>query len=186
MSRISDPASPLCATIPQRPKLAPRARTSGTVRIRSYNGAVDISDQIPEWPEGVDVVVLGGLASGDVDGLGPDQIPIPDDTTNVVKLLRERGLAVEHAVPRERRAEVARWSGSEYIVPILLFTSEVMANGAGAILAEVIMQRLAMLRPGQQLHVKTARVETKEMSAEWFEGDGPADEVIEALRAFGE
>ena len=131
------------------------------------------------------MLVLGGLPTGAPEGLEEGEIPIPDDTTNVVKLLRAEGLKVGHAVPVEQRVQVGRWS-ADYLVPILMFAQQALASGAGDILAAIILDRVRHLHPGAQVHLRVARVRTEDMEAEWFEADGPADKVIEALRAFGE
>jgi hypothetical protein len=138
------------------------------------------------WPAGTDVLVLGGLPTGDPEGLDEGQVPLPEDTTNVVKLLREQGLAVVHAVAADRRVEVGRWS-ADYLMPILMFAQEAIAGGAGNILASIILERMRHLAPGAQLHVRVAKVRTKDMQADWFEADGPPDKVIEALQhGFGD
>jgi len=109
------------------------------------------------------------------------KVPVPSETTDIVKLLREAGLRVEHSVPSDRRVQVGRWS-ADFLLPILMFAQQALANGAGNLLADAIRQRLHTMLPGQRLHVRVAKVRTDDMDADWFEGDGPAEDVIEAMR----
>lgn len=132
-------------------------------------------------PEGLDALVLPGMPGR--PSPGGVESPYPDLTTDIVKLLREQGLSVDYAQAREQRQTVTL-KAAEFWVPILVFTADAAANGAGALLAQSIMALLGKAQSRRQLlHVRCGYQTDKE--TRWFQGDGPPDDVLKALRQWG-
>jgi hypothetical protein len=138
---------------------------------------------LKSWPSGLDVVVLPGFPRGaDPPGLPEGESPYPDTTADFLKLLRERGLSVDYAQPHEKRAVVAQWS-DDFIAPVLAFTAQALASGAGELLADIVRNRIDSLRlTTTKLRVKVGRHDEKTGETFWFDGEGPADQVLEAMK----
>lgn len=85
-----------------------------------------------------DVTVLPGVPN--MDGLTVDDgvVPFPDTTTDVVKLLRQRGISVEYSVPRDQRTYVGH-KAFELWLPILEFTRDLLIGIEGGLLVELLM-----------------------------------------------
>jgi hypothetical protein len=109
---------------------------------------------------------------------------MPSETLDIVKILREGGLSIDFAVSREDRVEVSI-NAAELWAPIIVFTTEALASGAGQLFASAIRDRVGLDRIGRAvLHVKTGRLETKNAEVEWFEGHGNGEDVLQALELF--
>lgn len=131
-------------------------------------------------PDDVDVLVLpgvyrGGLQSGDHDDYYPTTTP------DVVKLLERAGLNVEFVEPPEKRQELSL-NALEWFLPVLLYVGLPLATG---VIANAISSWLeGRTGPGDVMHLKVGRKTDEEL--EWFEGSGPPDEVLAALREWGD
>lgn len=123
---------------------------------------------------GVDGYILKGLAGRGGDHYAPDS----DD---LVKILAEGGLTLEYEQPAETRARLllksADWWG-----PILLFTQQALAGGAGNVLANAVWELVGRTNSRRQLHIEVGSERTPESERAWFRGHGPAEEVLNALR----
>jgi hypothetical protein len=140
-----------------------------------------VDERDPEWPGTADLAVAPGIPGQDID-LGSEEQPYPEDTTDVIKMLREKGLRVSYLDSESRRALVAH-KAADYWAPIIAFTASALANGAGTILAQVLMSRIGLARlETTRLRVKVGRRSDQDGTIEWFEADGPAAEVIEAMQ----
>ena len=104
----------------------------------------------------------------------------PSTTVDVMKLLEEQGLGVSHVESDERRAELT-YHAADVWLPVLMWTSDALANGAGSLFAHVIIQLLGQQQAEQSvLHVKCGR----QGDNYWFEAHGPGRDVLKALRGF--
>lgn len=140
------------------------------------------ASQAKSGRDGTDVLVLPGIP-GNRGRLDDGRGAYPDTTVDIVKLLRERGISVDYVEAANRRAELT-YKADDVWLPVLLWTSDALANGAGSLFAEVIIQLLGQRRAERKvLHVKT-EVETRDGEKRKFEGDGPGADVIKALREF--
>jgi hypothetical protein len=107
----------------------------------------------------------------------------PTSTVDIMKLLREQKFAVEFVEPPNRRAELT-YHAADIWLPVLLWTSDAVANGAGSLFAHAIIQLFGQRRAERSvLHVRCGR-QTTEGDIRWFEADGPGSEVLKALREF--
>jgi hypothetical protein len=107
----------------------------------------------------------------------------PSTTIDVIKLFREEGIRVDQAESDDRRAELT-YHGAEVWLPVVLWTSDALANGAGSLFAHVIIQLLGQREAERSvLHVKFGR-KTRTGDERWFEAHGPGKDVINALREF--
>jgi hypothetical protein len=132
--------------------------------------------------DGIDVLVLPGIP-GNRERLDDGRGAYPDTTVDVVKLLREQGISVDYAEAADQRAELT-YKADDVWLPVLLWTSDALANGAGSLFADMIIQLLGQRRAERKvLHVKT-EVETRDGEKRKFEGDGPGADVLKALREF--
>ena len=129
-----------------------------------------------------DVVVLPGVP-GKVERLDDGRGAYPASTVDIMKLLREQGLAVEYVESPNRRAELT-YHAADIWLPVLLWTSDAVANGAGSLFSHVIIQLFGQRRAERSiLHIRCGR-QTAEGDIRWFEADGPGSEVLKALREF--
>lgn len=127
------------------------------------------------------VVVLSGVPgyADEVDGVGA----YPSSTTDVMKVLREAGLSVEYRDPPNERKQVSLF-GIDIWIPVLQFTQDALASGAGDLLAASIRTLFGRQSVSDgTLHVKFGR-EDGDGQVEWFEATGPGDEVLDAARQF--
>lgn len=133
------------------------------------------------WPQDADVLVLPGVP-GRNGQLGTEEEVYPSVTSDVVKLLAEKGLQVRYAASGARRALVA-YKSADIWFPILVFTQQALANGVGQIIASIVLELIGATQPSRaKLHVKLGKLEHDRTSVKWFEADGPADDVIAAIR----
>jgi hypothetical protein len=134
------------------------------------------------WPPDVDCVVVPGIPGGS-STTQKGESAYPATTTDVLKLLREAGVRVDYVNSRERRAQVA-YESDDVWLPILIFTRDALANGAGGLLANVIWSYLALHHnQTTRLHVRSGRVKANGKE-EWYDGNGPASDVIRGLEIF--
>ena len=134
-----------------------------------------------KMPEGLDVLFLPGLV-GKFDGpLETGETVYPSSATDVEKVLRGAGLKVGYAV--EPRASVGL-KAAEWWAPILVFTVDALKAGA----ADLVVAYLRELFPPAELrkmplHIK-AGCERPDGLREWYEGDGPGEQVLEGFVAW--
>jgi transcriptional regulator with XRE-family HTH domain len=129
-----------------------------------------------------DVLVLPGVP-GKAKRLDDGRGAYPASTVDIMKLLREQKVAVEFVEPPNRRAELT-YHAADIWLPVLLWTSDAVANGAGSLFAHAIIQLFGQRRAERSvLHVRCGR-QTAEGDIRWFEADGPGSEVLKALREF--
>jgi hypothetical protein len=133
--------------------------------------------------DGIGVLVLPGIP-GNRERLDDGRGAYPDTTVDVVKLLREQGLSVDYVEAADRRAELT-YKADDVWLPVLLWTSDALANGAGSLFADVIIQLLGHHRAERKvLHVKF-KWRNADGSKGKFEVDGLGADVLKALREFG-
>ena len=133
-------------------------------------------------PASVDVLVMPGVP-GKRDRVEDGRGAYPSTAADVMKLLREEGVRVDYAESDDRRAELT-YHGAEIWLPVLLWTSDSLANGAGSLFAHVIIQFLGEKEAERSvLHVKCGR-QSGAGDKQWFEAHGPGKDVLKALREF--
>jgi len=138
-------------------------------------------ESAPDWPEKADALVLPGKAGARLGGL-EDSYPA-DTTDDVVNHLRQRRLDVEY--PPGSHGGFDMWAPDTILLPILAFTIEAIANGAGDLLADFVQSRMAARHPSSRatrLIVKVGRVDKAKKTVTWFEGEGPPDKVLAAMK----
>jgi transcriptional regulator with XRE-family HTH domain len=142
-------------------------------------------DRIKLTAEGhapADVLVLPGIP-GKRERLDDGRGAYPASTTDIIKLLREQGVTVDYIEPSNRRAELT-YHAADIWLPVLLWASDAIANGAGSLFAHAIIQLLGARRAERSvLHVRCGR-KTGEGDIRWFKADGPGADVLKALREF--
>lgn len=107
----------------------------------------------------------------------------PDSTTDIVKLLREVSFEVSYEEPSECRSLVAH-NAADFWMPILIFTDELTWSVIGGVLANALTSLLGTARASRaQLHLKIGR-ESRDGETSYFEGSGPASQVLKALEKF--
>jgi hypothetical protein len=138
---------------------------------------------LDRWPDEVDAIVLPGIPGVEAPFAKEDLYP--SESIELIKILRESGLRVQYLDPRRQRAEVAYRGYADYITPILIFTQDALANGAGDLLAAAIRERTSSFRSSERkARMKVGKVESPDLTVKWLEWDGPADEAIKALDEF--
>lgn len=124
------------------------------------------------------VRILPGIPGAPIEADPTGEISYPSTTTDIVKVLRESGVTVEYAVPREDRQLVSQKSAAIF-VPILAVTY----GAVGSLLAAAIVKLFGSERAERsELHVRVERGSGKNKRV--FEGNGPGRDVLEALRRF--
>ncbi len=99
-------------------------------------GIIDRVSNQPEPPTSA-VTVLPGVPNMARLTVDDGVVPFPDTTVDFVKILRERGIVVEYAVPREDRRYVGH-KAYELWLPILEFSMDVLAGLEAGILVELV------------------------------------------------
>lgn len=118
---------------------------------------------------------------------GRDELPktlYPSDTLDVLKIMRAEGAEIDYA-EREGDHAALELRSIDFWVPIVIFTSEALANGLGGLFTEAVLELLGRARSkGVKLYAKVGREEREDRVVEWLEVTGPKDGVIEALKEF--
>jgi Flp pilus assembly protein TadD len=150
--------------------------------LRVEHARGDRPELTPERHELANVLVLPGIP-GKNERLDDGRGAYPASTVDIMKLLREQGVTVDYAEPADRRAELT-YHAADVWLPVLLWTADALANGAGSLFAHVILQLLGPRRAERSvLHVKCGR-QTREGDIRWFEAHGPGADLLKALRKF--
>jgi len=132
-----------------------------------------------EWPERLDVLVLPGIPGKDVK-VGTGELPYPTTTTDVIKVLRERGLKIDYHTPDAKRVGVG-YKAADWWGPIMVITQSTV----GSLIADAIWELIGAARAkNSMIHLKVGKATKGGTTVEWFEADGPAGEVVEAMRHF--
>lgn len=148
---------------------------------------------VPPLPEGVDVLVLPGFPDREVVLDEPGHA-YPSTTIDVVKRLRQLGLAIEFIEPREQRVEVTL-KAFEVWVPILLVAQQVFI-GLGVWQLIEAFERRSLARSASPsddiaanvdegetalLHVRMGVVKEYGRETRWIEADGSPDDVARVI-----
>jgi hypothetical protein len=109
--------------------------------------------------------------------------PYPNTTTDVAKLLAERGLTVTYEDDKDQRCYVSFYA-AEIWIPILQVASSIFAGASGSLLSEIIKQLLGKEKPADTiLHVDYSIVPRKGPK-KTFKASGKADDVLKAMDKF--
>jgi len=136
-----------------------------------------------KWPDGADAIVLPGIPG--VEPPSAKEDIYPSETIDLMKILREGGLRVEYLDPERERAEVAYRGYADYITPVLIFTQDALANGAGDLLAAAIRERASSFRRSERkARMKVGKIKSPNLTVKWLDWEGPADEAVKALNKF--
>jgi hypothetical protein len=111
--------------------------------------------------------------------------PYPNTTTDVAKLLAERGLTVTYEDEKDQRSYVSFYA-AEIWIPILQVASSILAGASGNLLSEVIKQLLGLGKEKSTdtiLHVDYSIVPRKGPK-KTFKASGKADDVLKAMDKF--
>lgn len=137
-------------------------------------------ENVVDWDE-ESIVVIPGL---------PDNLSAPDDdrpsypssTLSFVKILRAAGYPVRVATPDDVR-EISHHAADVWL-PLVDFGLQVLAGGAGNVLADVIMRTLGSI-PGRRsmAHIRW-KVQSPDGSVREFRYDGNAEAAVEVARSF--
>lgn len=134
-----------------------------------------------DWPLSTDIVVLPGIPGAETKSRLV-RAPYPAVTVDIVKILREGGLSVEYARPKNERQLLDQKSGIDLWTPILVITQGAIASGAGNLISAAILHFIRQHRMKNTiLHVKVGVLEDQDKSIRWFEGSGAAEDVLHAL-----
>lgn len=137
------------------------------------------------WPEGTDALVVPGLPGRAGDPEAAENAIYPSSTIDVIKLLREQGIAVDYAAVDKPRAELAL-KAAELWVPLIIFARDVLADGGAHVLVDVVWDRLHGRNHGKSiLHLKVGSRDA-DGQVVWFESHGHADDVLDAFTLWAE
>lgn len=136
------------------------------------------------WPKEADVLLLPEGSS--LDGGSPlDRSRFTAEQTDLRKYLRTNGFVV--ATSPELREELVRKSDDLWL-GVVAFGADVLANGAGSMLASYVQARLGVARLARtRVHAKLVAIETDELTYRSMEVDGlPAEQFLKAFDRFCE
>jgi hypothetical protein len=114
--------------------------------------------------------------------------PYPNTTTDMAKLIAERGFTVAFEDERDQRSYVSFYA-AELWVPILQVTSTVLAAAGANLLSALILDLIGSTERTDDkvkdtiLHVEYTVVDSKG-NARNFKGSGAAPDVLDAIDAF--
>jgi hypothetical protein len=70
-------------------------------------------------------------------------------------------------------------------MPIVVFTSDALANGLGGVLTAAFLEIVGKARAGRtRMHARVGRMRSDDIEVEWLDVDGPADAALEAIDRF--
>lgn len=130
--------------------------------------------ELVPWPDGVDAYVLPGVPGNEGFSTKEGREGYPSEVTDIVKIMRGGGARV--AKPD---APIASFKDVDYVTPILIFLSSALANGVGNLFADAVRERIDAWR-SRRMHTKFG-ITYGDGKVRWFEGEGPANEVLEAM-----
>lgn len=109
--------------------------------------------------------------------------PYPNTTTDVAKLVAERGLTVTFEDEKDQRSYVSLYA-AELWIPILEVASSIFAGISGNFLTDIIRELLGTDKPENTiLHVDYSVVPRKGPKRT-FRASGKADDVLKAIDKF--
>jgi hypothetical protein len=122
-----------------------------------------------------DVVIRPGIPGLGFEELDDSTAGYPSTSDDFIKLLRERGVAVDYDRPLSERSEITH-NAADVWLPVL----EIVRDLSTGVLAACIYD--LVIHPASSVHAKVGRTRKGEM--EWLEVSGGRDEVIETIDAF--
>ena len=109
--------------------------------------------------------------------------PYPNTTTDVAKLLAERGLTVTYEDEKDQRSYVSFYA-AELWIPILQVVSSIFAGISGNFLSDIIKELIGKEKPADTiLHVDYSIVPRKGPE-KTFRASGKTDDVLKAMDKF--
>jgi hypothetical protein len=152
------------------------------VRRRYFRAATPCNNVGPMGDAVMKVRILASeAATADEKALYPIASPA------LAKRLRESGLEVEFADAKEQRAYL-ELRAADLILPILVFTSQALASGAGDLLAGAVREMFGKTRGSSRgrLVLQVGREDTPSGQTLWFKGSGSQDDVLKAFKLWCE
>lgn len=134
-----------------------------------------------EWPDDLDIAVLPGVGAN----IRYDDAfsPRADDVRDA---LESGGVRVEFVGSDPNKIvllESADWWG-----PVLFAGTKFLQDGGAKILSVLIQKAIEKIggQPPNRAVLRIGRITSDEIEAEWLDYDGPAIDLPEAIRAWGE
>jgi hypothetical protein len=127
------------------------------------------------------IVVVPGLA-GALSSPDDGRPTYPSSTLAFVKVLRSAGYPIRVATPDDRR-EVSHHAADVWL-PVAVFGLQVLAGGAGNVLADILMRVLAPIPRRKTVAHISWTVQAPDGSTHEFKFDGDGQTAVEAARAF--
>jgi hypothetical protein len=109
--------------------------------------------------------------------------PYPNTTTDVAKLLAERGLTVTYEDERDQRSYVSFYA-AEIWIPILEFASSIRGGISGNFFSDVIKELIGKEKPEDTIMHVELRVIPRKGPEKVFRASGKADDVLRAMDNF--
>ena len=109
--------------------------------------------------------------------------PYPSTTTDVAKLIAERGLEVTYEDEKDHRSYDSFYA-AELWIPVLEVASSVLAGISGNFFSDIIRDLIGTNRPAETiLHVEYSVI-PRRGTKRTFQGSGKADDVLKAIDKF--
>lgn len=109
--------------------------------------------------------------------------PYPNTTTDVAKLLAERGLIVTYEDERDQRSYVSFYAADIWI-PILEFASSILGGISGNFFSDLIKELLDKEKPEDTIMHVELRVIPRKGPEKVFRASGKANDVLRAMDNF--
>ena len=142
-------------------------------------------EHLESWPNGIGALIVPGLPGRADDPEAVENALYPSSTIDVVKLLREHGIAVDYAPVDKPRAELSL-KAAELWVPLIIFARDVLAEGGAHVLVDVVWDRLHGRNHGKSILHLNVGSRGAGGQVEWFESHGHADDVLAAFALWAE
>jgi hypothetical protein len=112
-----------------------------------------------------------------------ERVPYPDSTVDFVKIARAAGLTPVFADVAADRS-YAGHKAADHWLPILEVARDLLTGVSGGLFTWLVLDYLGADADGKDVLHVDFRVKDADGSEKRFRADGPADDVLEALREF--
>jgi hypothetical protein len=128
-------------------------------------------------PPDADGVIVKGIS-------GRSENAYSADTDDLIKILAEGGVSVKYAYEDDNTRERLLLKGAvDWWGPIVVFTTNALANGAGSLLANAVWELVGERHNRKTtVHLDVGRIRDTDGETVWFHGEGSPKDVVDALR----
>lgn len=131
----------------------------------------------------LDVVILPGIPETGIERLEDGRWAYPGTAPDASKLLREHGLNVGWAHPKDQRATVEH-KALEIWLPVLLFLRDAVASGAGEVVASLVLGLAGSKQAAEDARLHVEFKVKRGDGVKTFKASGRGRDVLKAMKRF--